>query len=126
MEQAYATAALPDTAAQVFSASLGVGLFVQRKTDFAFDDEPALQFSRVYRNQDDRSRAFGIGGSDSLICSWEVSGHRRRSSFFRTERGSISSINTEGRTAGDIYRIDWGEADRWVPKQYSWVTRGKS
>ena len=64
--RAYATAALPDTAAQVFSASLGVGLFVQRKTDFAFDDEPALQFSRVYRNQDDRSRAFGIGGSNSF------------------------------------------------------------
>jgi YD repeat-containing protein len=58
--------ALPDTSAQVFSASLNVGLVVQYKTDFLFEDEPGLRFTRVYRNQDDRSRAFGIGGSDSF------------------------------------------------------------
>jgi YD repeat-containing protein len=61
----YTGSALPDTSAQVFSASLGGGLLVQRKMDF-FSEEPALRFSRVYRNQDDRSRAFGIGGSDSF------------------------------------------------------------
>jgi YD repeat-containing protein len=58
--------ALPDTGAQVFSTDLSLGLFVQRKMDFIFDDKYPLQFTRIYRNQDDRSRAFGIGGSDSL------------------------------------------------------------
>ena len=53
---------LPNNASQVFSAGLGAGIFAQRKDDFVFNDEPAMQFSRVYRNQDDRSRAFGIGG----------------------------------------------------------------
>jgi hypothetical protein len=62
----YIGTAPPDPRAQVFCADLSVGLFVQRKADFVFEDEPALQFTRVYRNQDDRSRAFGIGGSDSF------------------------------------------------------------
>lgn len=61
-----ASSALPDTSAQVFSASLNVGLLVQYKSDFLFPDEPGLEFTRVYRNQDDRSRAFGVGGSDSF------------------------------------------------------------
>jgi len=29
-------------------------------------DDPHLQFTRVYRNEDDRSRSFGIGGTDSF------------------------------------------------------------
>ncbi len=58
--------ALSDTNLQVFSMDLGVGLIVQRKADFVFDDEPAMQFTRVYRNQDDRSRSFGIGGTDLI------------------------------------------------------------
>ncbi len=58
--------ALPDTSSQVFCAHLTNGLFVQHKTDFVFDGEPAMQFSRINRNQDDRSRAFGIGGWDSF------------------------------------------------------------
>jgi YD repeat-containing protein len=57
---------LPDTTAQLFTANLGIGLFIQRKADFIFEDEPALQFSRLYRNQDERSRAFGIGGTHSF------------------------------------------------------------
>lgn len=61
-----ATSALPDTNVQVFSAGLEAGLLVQRKADFVFPDEAAMQFTRVYRNQDDRSRAFGIGGSDDF------------------------------------------------------------
>lgn len=62
----YDDSAPADTRSQIFSASLGIGLFTQRKTDFVFPDEPSLQFSRVYRNQDDRSRAFGVGNSDTL------------------------------------------------------------
>jgi|HubBroStandDraft_6_1064221.scaffolds.fasta_scaffold14012_3 YD repeat-containing protein len=57
---------LPDTSSQVFCAYLTNGLFVQRKADFVFDDDPAMQFTRIDRNQDDRSRAFGIGGWDSF------------------------------------------------------------
>jgi predicted Zn-dependent protease len=56
----------PDTKSQVFLADLSLGLFTQRKADFVFEDEPALQFTRVYRNQDDRSRSFGIGGSNNF------------------------------------------------------------
>jgi YD repeat-containing protein len=62
----YAESALPDINTQIFSSSLTVGLIIQRKMDFVFPDEPSLQFSRVYRNQDDRSRAFGIGGSNTF------------------------------------------------------------
>jgi YD repeat-containing protein len=44
----------------------GVGLIILRKADFVLEDDPAMQFTRIHRNQDDRSRAFGIGGSDSF------------------------------------------------------------
>ena len=57
---------LPDPTTQVFTVALDVGLIVQRKADFVFSNDPAMQFTRVYRNQDDRSRAFGIGGSHSF------------------------------------------------------------
>jgi YD repeat-containing protein len=62
----YAGQALPDTNSQVFSADLTLGLLVQRKADFLLDGAFPLQFTRVYRNQDERSRAFGIGGTNSL------------------------------------------------------------
>ena len=54
---------LLDTRAQLFTAELDVGLLVQRKTDFLFPHDHAMNFTRIYRNQDDRSRAFGIGGT---------------------------------------------------------------
>jgi len=63
---AYSASALPDTSSQTFCASLTNGLLVQRKTDFVFENDPAMQFSRIDRNQDDRSRALGVGGSDSF------------------------------------------------------------
>jgi YD repeat-containing protein len=63
---AYSGSALPDTSSQTFCASLTNGLLVQRKTDFVFENDPAMQFSRIDRNQDDRSRALGVGGSDSF------------------------------------------------------------
>lgn len=58
--------ALPDTSAQVFNANLALGIFAQRQTDFSLRGDFPLQFVRVYRNQDDLSRSFGIGTSDSL------------------------------------------------------------
>jgi YD repeat-containing protein len=57
---------LPDTTSQMFNADLALGLFVQRQIDFQLNGEFPLQFARVYRNQDDKSRSFGIGASDSL------------------------------------------------------------
>lgn len=57
---------LPDTSAQVFNADLTLGLFMQRKTDFMLDGEYPLQFVRAYRSQDEHSRAFGVGGTNSL------------------------------------------------------------
>ena len=94
--------ALPDTSAQVFSASLNVGLVVQYKTDFLFEDEPGLQFTRVYRNQDDRSRAFGIGGAESekpAVRKANVSMSRGQSPTWAVasgaaERFSSSSMRT--------------------------------
>src|SRR5258708_7343102 len=59
----YAGRALPDPSTQLFSVDAGVGLIIQRKADFVFPDDPNLQFTRVYRNEDDRSRSFGIGGT---------------------------------------------------------------
>jgi YD repeat-containing protein len=57
---------LPQTTDQIFSANLTAGLFVYSKTDFRFDGDYPLQFTRVYRTQDDKSRTFGIGANDSL------------------------------------------------------------
>jgi YD repeat-containing protein len=58
--------AAPDTTVEVFNANLTLGLLVSRKADFVFDGKYPLVFTRLHRNQDDRSRAFGIGGTDSL------------------------------------------------------------
>jgi YD repeat-containing protein len=59
----WADHALLDTKADLFTAELDVGLLVQRKADFLFPNEPAMNFVRVYRNQDERARAFGVGGT---------------------------------------------------------------
>ena len=58
--------ALPQPGAHVFRADLGIGLFIDRATDFRFEGEYPLKFTRSYRNQDNMSRSFGIGASDSL------------------------------------------------------------
>jgi YD repeat-containing protein len=55
-----------DTSSESFVADLRIGLFIQRKTDFIFKDAFPLYFSRAYRNQDQQSRAFGIGTNDTL------------------------------------------------------------
>ena len=56
----------PDTSSESFVADLKIGLFIERKTDFVFKDDFPLYFSRAYRNQDQQSRAFGIGTNDTL------------------------------------------------------------
>jgi YD repeat-containing protein len=55
-----------ETGAQIFSADLSMGLFVQRKTDFEFDEDYPFRFIRAYTTNDDRSRSFGIGATNSL------------------------------------------------------------
>lgn len=56
----------PKRFARIFSADLTIGLFVYRKTDFLLDGDFPLQFTRVYRNQDTQSRAFGVGTNDCM------------------------------------------------------------
>jgi YD repeat-containing protein len=62
----YSGETFPQSAAHVFTADLALGLFMDRTVDFRFEGDSPLQFTRVYRNQDDRSRAFGIGTLDTL------------------------------------------------------------
>lgn len=118
---------LPDTAAQDFSVSLGAGILVQRKADFLFAEEPSLGFTRVYRNQDDRSRAFGIGGSDSFdmflggqmgvaVDLIMADGHR----IHFIHRAPVAGQR------GDTYRPEPGTGERFVEAVYAasswWVT----
>ena len=56
----------PQTSARIFEVDLSLGLFGYRKTDFHFDGDYPLQFTRSYRNLDEHSRPFGIGANDSL------------------------------------------------------------
>jgi len=58
--------ALPQRGAHVFRADLANGLFIDRTADFRLEGEYPLAFTRSYRNQDNISRSFGIGASDSL------------------------------------------------------------
>jgi YD repeat-containing protein len=57
---------LPNTRSQLFNVYMAHGLFVQRRVDFRIDEEYPLELVRAYRNHDDKSRAFGIGGQSSL------------------------------------------------------------
>lgn len=44
---------------------LGTGLYIRSNTDLDLQDSIPIQFTRVYRNADARSRAFGVGTSNS-------------------------------------------------------------
>jgi YD repeat-containing protein len=114
----YTESALPDTSTQVFCVDAGVGLIMQRKADFAFGDEPALQFTRVYRNQDDRSRSFGIGGSDSFEIF--LGGQMGVAIDLIMEDGLRIHYNhlppATGQT-GDTYQSGWGGEGRFQNTQ---------
>jgi YD repeat-containing protein len=49
-----------------FETYTGVPLFVMSRADFSFKGQPSFPFLRKYRPQDDRSRPFGIGATDSF------------------------------------------------------------
>ena len=106
---------LSDTHQQVFSAVLSIGLLVQRKTDFFFEDEPSLLFSRVYRNADDRSRAFGIGGSHAFDIF--LGGQMGVAVDLINEEGSrvhyVHETDNHGQP-GDRYRETWGGGGRFA------------
>ncbi len=55
-----------DSRMEIFENYPGVQLFVMSRTDFAFAGLPSFAFQRVYRPHDDRSRAFGMGNTDSF------------------------------------------------------------
>lgn len=51
---------------EIMEVDLRYGLFLDRRTEFYIPDRIPLQFTRVLRTQDSRSRAFGIGGTHNL------------------------------------------------------------
>jgi YD repeat-containing protein len=111
-KMAYTGSALPDTGSQVFCMDLGVGLIIQRKADFVFPDEPALQFSRIYRNQDDRSRAFGIGGSNSFDIF--LGGQMGVAVDLIMEDGARTHfVHKQPDASGDVYQAGGGTGSRF-------------
>jgi YD repeat-containing protein len=77
---------------------LRYGLLLDQRTDFSTADRNPLEFTRVLRTQDARSRAFGVGGSHSLNIfltgdKWPfthmdlVLGHGGRAHFQRSNWG---------------------------------------
>jgi YD repeat-containing protein len=111
-KMAYPRSAIPDTSSQLFFVDLGIGLIVQRKADFVFPDDPALQFSRVYRNQDDRSRAFGIGGSNSFDIF--LGGQMGVAVDLIMEDGARTHfVHERPDASGDIYQAGGGTGSRF-------------
>ena len=51
---------------EIMEVDLRYGLFLDRRTEFYNPGQIPLQFTRVLRTQDSRSRAFGIGGNHNL------------------------------------------------------------
>jgi YD repeat-containing protein len=51
---------------EIMEVDLRCGLFLDRRTEFYIPDRIPLEFTRVLRTQDSRSRAFGIGGTHNL------------------------------------------------------------
>jgi len=51
---------------ETIQVDLRYGLLLDQRTDFLIGDKFPLELTRVVRTQDDRSRAFGVGGSHSL------------------------------------------------------------
>jgi len=102
----YSDEALPSTSAQVLQADVAIGLFIQRQTDFHLGGKFPLELVRVYRNQDEQSRAFGVGTNDSLdiflvgkMGSW--------ADLILADGGRAHFVHSLGRSAnplaGDVY-----------------------
>lgn len=55
-----------DSRFERFITYQGIPSFIMSHTDFSFAGQPSFPFVRKYRVQDDASRAFGIGASDTF------------------------------------------------------------
>jgi len=100
---------LPDTSSQVFCTDGSMGIMVQRKADFLFQDDPNLNFTRVYRNLDDRSRAFGVGGTDSFeIFLTGTMGVAIDLFMEDGVRVHFDHQNPKLGQTGDVYLATWG------------------
>lgn len=55
-----------ETGLETVQVDLRYGLVLDQRTDFMVKDRIPLELTRVLRTQDDRSRAFGIGGNHNL------------------------------------------------------------
>lgn len=55
-----------ETGLETVQIDLRYGLVLDQRTDFMVKDRIPLELTRVLRTQDDRSRAFGIGGNHNL------------------------------------------------------------
>jgi YD repeat-containing protein len=55
----------PASAKDADPVDLGTGLYVRNNLDLYLKDSIPIEFNRVYRNADPRSRAFGIGASNA-------------------------------------------------------------
>jgi YD repeat-containing protein len=100
----------PDTSSESFVADLKIGLFIQRKTDFIFKDAFPLYFSRAYRNQDQQSRAFGIGTNDTLdiFLSGKMGSYIE---LILDDGGRIHFERDTSSGAGQLYRPDAGSGE---------------
>lgn len=65
-EMMYSSAVLqPDSPKDADPVDLGTGLYIRSNIDLDLKDSIPIQFTRVYRNADPRSRPFGVGTSNS-------------------------------------------------------------
>lgn len=55
-----------ETDLETVQIDLRYGLLMDQRTDFLIKDRIPLELTRVLRTQDDRSRAFGVGGNHNL------------------------------------------------------------
>lgn len=98
---------VPDTNVQRFTVDLGNGLLVQEKSDFVFEDDAPLEFTRVYTTFDEVSRAFGVGATHTLEMGLvgEMSSHIELVNV-NGSRIHFDYVQPRGEQPYQIYRSD--------------------
>ena len=115
--------AFSDASGQVFNTDLALGILSVRQTDFQLEGDFPLRFVRVYRNQDERSRSFGIGASNSLDVL--LIGQMGSYVDLVLEDGSRAHFqHTDSSGPNDIYRARTGDYTTAVYQDDLWtITR---
>ena len=73
---------------------LGTGLFVYDKVDLSMQGVPALNLVRTYRQNDTRSRAFGIGATHGYdLYLWSSSGYKQEVVLVLPHGGSLLEVH---------------------------------